>query len=94
MGSARFFWIHDLGRYRADALIRCACGHERTMTMREFGLRRFCQQIHDVERRLTCTRCGARGQRIIPVPGDRHPLPAQEGALSAGGRKGVSDERA
>jgi hypothetical protein len=83
MGSARFDYTFDLTKHRADAMIRCGCGHEVRLDYRQLQrlLRRAMpMRWHEAERRLVCVRCGARGQRIVPVPQSRSRTPPLNGA--------------
>lgn len=69
MGSARFDTTMSFGRYRADAVIRCRCGHERRVTPREIMLA-FPMPIliREAERRLRCSVCDRKEATMTPIP--------------------------
>jgi DNA-directed RNA polymerase subunit RPC12/RpoP len=69
MGSARFDTTFSFSRYRADAAIRCPCGHERIVTAREIA-QAFTTPlpIAEAERRLKCSKCSEKRAKIIPIP--------------------------
>lgn len=70
MGSKRFestFDFHDL-----DVMIRCrSCGYQKKVTGHRF---RFMFEdgmpckLNEARRRLTCSKCGAKGTDVAPVP--------------------------
>ncbi len=70
MGTARFETIGDYLRYDVDVAIRCdGCRYRRTLTAEQiqaiFGLG---TRIITAQRRLRCSRCGAKGGRLAPIP--------------------------
>ena len=69
MGSARFTYLMDLDRKAADAYIRCECGYAVTIPIPVLlRLFRPTTPLDQAGIRLKCSRCGRKGQRIIPVP--------------------------
>jgi hypothetical protein len=68
MGDARFDSVFDISRHRADAVIRCRCGHEKRVSGREMVRQFGAVAIRDAERRLKCSVCREKSATITPIP--------------------------
>lgn len=74
MGNKHFRTAFDFVRAKADAYVRCECGHTRTIgcssIVSVFGPE---TRLQGMEARLRCSLCGERGKaRIAPVPRGGH----------------------
>jgi DNA-directed RNA polymerase subunit RPC12/RpoP len=69
VANARFETTYSFSRHRADCRIVCPCGYVRLVTAVELQ-RAFPMPtpINMAEKRLKCSKCGAKGARMVPVP--------------------------
>ena len=58
----------EMGRHGGNVVARCACGHrgviDQKKLLRYFMVHRWDQRVHLIARRLKCSRCGKRPQRV------------------------------
>ena len=71
MGTKRLDSISDFNRHGYDLRVTCRCGHvgridSKTLTA-QCVARGLSRQMHAIERRLRCAKCGARDVKCGPV---------------------------
>lgn len=72
MGSRRIETITDCVRDELDLRVSClGCGYTVTMISDDWLNRLVMQgkpiRIREIERKLRCTKCGARNSQVVPV---------------------------
>jgi len=69
VGNRNFREIFDFPRGRADASIRCSCGHEQTVKAAQLVQAFGAISVATACARAKCNVCGARGAvKIVPIP--------------------------